>query len=51
MQRDPREDFEHPRLLAGDPLRTHVCIAWSRIRGAVTAPRMEYEPVHSASLY
>ncbi len=24
MQRDPREDFEHPRLLAGDPLRTHV---------------------------
>jgi RimJ/RimL family protein N-acetyltransferase len=24
MQRDPREDFEHPRLPEGDPLRAHV---------------------------
>jgi RimJ/RimL family protein N-acetyltransferase len=24
MRRDPAEDFEHPRLPEGDPLRTHI---------------------------
>jgi ribosomal-protein-alanine N-acetyltransferase len=24
MHHDPREDFDHPRLAEGDPLRRHV---------------------------
>jgi hypothetical protein len=24
MRRDPREDFDHPLLVEGDPLRRHV---------------------------
>ena len=35
MRRDPRDDFEHPRLPAGHPLRPHVlyrlaAVEWSR---------------------
>jgi RimJ/RimL family protein N-acetyltransferase len=24
MRRDPRDDFEHPRIAEGHPLRTHM---------------------------
>jgi ribosomal-protein-alanine N-acetyltransferase len=32
MTRDPRDDFDHPRLPAGDPLRRHVLYRLSRAR-------------------
>jgi len=32
MLRDPNEDFDHPRLAAGDPLRRHVLYRISRAR-------------------
>jgi ribosomal-protein-alanine N-acetyltransferase len=36
MTRDPRDDFEHPRLAAGDPLRPHVL---HRLRAATWRAR------------
>jgi RimJ/RimL family protein N-acetyltransferase len=32
MRRDPREDFEHPELAPGDPLREHVLYRIGRVR-------------------
>jgi RimJ/RimL family protein N-acetyltransferase len=32
MTRNPRDDFDHPRLPAGDPLRRHVLYRLSRAR-------------------
>jgi hypothetical protein len=30
MTRDPRDDFEHPALAPGDPLRPHVLYRLAR---------------------
>ena len=41
MTRDPRDDFEHPALATGDPLRPHVLYRFAR---AAWRPRAEPPP-------
>jgi RimJ/RimL family protein N-acetyltransferase len=36
MSRDPKEDFEHPKLPSGHPLRSHVLYRMSRERWEVS---------------
>ncbi len=37
MARDPREDFEHPLVKQGDPLRPHVLYRWRPMPGSEAA--------------
>jgi RimJ/RimL family protein N-acetyltransferase len=41
MTRDPAEDFEHPALPAGHPLRRHVLYRLSRARFSGTGPNCD----------
>jgi hypothetical protein len=38
MTRDPADDFDHPRLAEGDPLRRHVLYRIDRERWRQSAP-------------